>query len=245
MADRTGQAVPDAEALIRDGLVQVDRVVVTNPDSFVETSAAIVVGSPPVLKGQRKLRAALDALRCPPPIAGRTALDVGAAHGGFTTELLERGAGKVYAVDVGVGSLLGSLRQDSRVHNLEGVNAGSLNTALVSDEIDVAVFDVSYSPLAAIVPQVTTALRFSPGAHAIALVKPMFELQLGNLPSATTEFEEAIERAAGGMRECGWIVTEVIASPLAGNRGAKEFVICAARGVPHAGSPFAEPGDTP
>lgn len=229
VADRLGEAPEVADELIRGGLVQVERVVVTNPSSFVEASAAIVVTAAPVLKGQRKLSAALDALARPPEVQARTAVDVGAAHGGFTAELLERGAAKVYAVDAGVGSLLGSLRQDRRVVNLEGVNAGSLSTRLVPDPIDLAVFDVSYTPLAEIVPQVTAALDISPGADALALVKPMFELGRGELPSEAADFAEAVNRATRGLERSGWVVAEVIESPLPGNRGAKEFLICAAR----------------
>lgn len=230
VADRLGEIPEHADEVIQAGLVQVDRVVVTNPNSFVEPSAAIIVSSAPVLKGQRKLSAALDALDRPPSMVGRTAVDIGAAHGGFTAELLKRGASKVYAVDAGVGSLLGSLRQDPRVVNLEGTNAGCLDKSVVPEPVQTAVFDVSYTPLAEIVPQVTEALEISPDANALALVKPMFELRRGELPSTAAEFSEAVERAAFGLERSGWVVAEVIESPLAGNRGAKEFVISAGRG---------------
>lgn len=108
------------ERLIAEGAVLVDGRIVTNPASLVPVGASIVVRMQRPLRGEAKLRAALAAFDV--PVRGRLALDVGAAAGGFTRVLLEAGGARVYAVDTGHGQLLGSLRQDDRVVNLEGVN---------------------------------------------------------------------------------------------------------------------------
>jgi 23S rRNA (cytidine1920-2'-O)/16S rRNA (cytidine1409-2'-O)-methyltransferase len=106
--------------------------------------------TPQPLAGEAKLRAALAAFA--PAVQGRIALDVGAAAGGFTRVLLEAGARRVYAVDAGFGQLLGSLRQDPRVVNLERTNLGVLDAALVPDPIELVTIDVSYISLASAVP---------------------------------------------------------------------------------------------
>ena len=111
-------------------------------------------------------------------VAGRTALDLGAAAGGFTTALLDAGAARVYAVDVGFGQLLGSLRQDERVINLERTN---LADARIDDVVGIITMDLSYLSIAAAVPQVKVDL--APGTDLVALVKPVFELQLSGLPA--------------------------------------------------------------
>ena len=104
--------VEDPDHAIEAGWVQVDGAVVTNPKSQVLPDARIVVREDRGLKGEAKLAAGLDALGGF-DFAGRTGLDVGASTGGFTTEMLKRGARRVYAVDVGHGQLMGGLRQDA------------------------------------------------------------------------------------------------------------------------------------
>ena len=104
-------------------------------------------------------------------------LDLGAAAGGFTRVLLESGAARVYAVDAGFGQLLGSLRQDPRVVNLEATNVAALDTHLIPEPIEVVTIDVSYLALAAAVAQLDR-ITIVPGADLIGLVKPMFELRL-------------------------------------------------------------------
>jgi 23S rRNA (cytidine1920-2'-O)/16S rRNA (cytidine1409-2'-O)-methyltransferase len=121
--------LPDAEAAIRDGAVDVDGAIVMNPRSRVRSDAVIRVRQPRGLRGAAKLIAALDGFGV--AVAGRAALDLGAATGGFTGVLLRRGARVVYAVDAGFGQLLGSLRQDARVRNLERTNLADLTLELV------------------------------------------------------------------------------------------------------------------
>ena len=215
----------DPIGAIERGEVVVDGVIVTNPNSQVLTDARIVVKEAKGLKGEAKLTAGLDAFKAPVTIHGKVALDVGASTGGFTTELLRRGAARVYAVDVGHGQLMGKLRQDQRVVNLETTNATDLTRAHVPDAVDVMTIDVSYSPLRAILPGVTAALDFSPEAVLVALVKPMFELQAGELPTAKKDLKTALTLAEQGIRGAGWAVEETVESPLRGNSGAVEFFV--------------------
>lgn len=194
---------------------------------LVAHDASIVLRTPQPLAGEAKLRAALAAFG--PPVAGRIALDVGAAAGGFTRVLLEAGAARVYAVDVGFGQLLGSLRQDPRVVNLERTNLGELDTERVPDPIDIVTIDVSYISLARAIPQLEHVV-FAPNADLIALVKPMFELGLAEAPLDDESLAEALRRACAGIEAAGWTVVATIPSPVLGHRGAVELLVHARRG---------------
>jgi 23S rRNA (cytidine1920-2'-O)/16S rRNA (cytidine1409-2'-O)-methyltransferase len=182
-----------------------------------------------VLRGEAKLDAALAAFR--PPVRGRVALDVGAAAGGFTKALLAAGAARVYAVDVGYGQLLGSLRQDPRVVNLEATNLGELDSRRVPEPVELVTIDLSYLALARAVPQLAQ-VEIAPGADLIALVKPMFELGLGSPPSDPRELAEAVSRAVDGIEAAGWSVLETLESPIRGSQGAIEYFAHARAGHP-------------
>jgi 23S rRNA (cytidine1920-2'-O)/16S rRNA (cytidine1409-2'-O)-methyltransferase len=212
----------DAVRAIAAGEIRVDGVIVTNPRANVAADAGVVFAPQRALKGEQKLAAALDAFATPVALEGRTALDVGASTGGFTTELLKRGCRKVYAVDAGHGQLRGTLRQDVRVVNLEATNAADLSAVIVPDEIEVVTVDVSYTPLAVIVPQVTERVCFAEDATLLALVKPMFELQLGELPTTEKQLDDAALLATDGIHGAGWMIEEVITSAVTGNHGAVE-----------------------
>jgi 23S rRNA (cytidine1920-2'-O)/16S rRNA (cytidine1409-2'-O)-methyltransferase len=220
--------VDHVEEAILGGRVRVDGVVRTNPAARVRPGAAVLVSGPIVLRGEAKLRAALAAFDV--PVAGRVALDVGAAAGGFTRVLLEAGAARVYAVDAGHGQLLGSLRQDPRVVNLEATNLGALSVEAVPEPVDVFTVDVSYLSLTLAVPQLAR-VEIAPAADLIALVKPMFELRLGAPPAEEELLEEARRRAVAGIGAAGWEVTGSILSPVSGARGAREFLVHARRGA--------------
>ncbi len=198
----------------------------TNPAMQVARDASVVLRTPQPLAGEAKLRAALAAFA--PPIAGRVALDVGAAAGGFTRVLLEAGARRVYAVDAGFGQLLGSLRQDARVVNLERTNLGALDRTLVPDVIDVVTIDVSYISLASAVPQLGE-LAFAPDCDLVALVKPMFELALPEAPTDEATLARALRLATVGIEQAGWSVIASMASPVRGHHGAKELLVHARR----------------
>lgn len=193
---------------------------------LVARDASVVLRTPQPLAGEAKLRAALDAFG--PAVEDCIAIDVGAAAGGFTRVLLAAGAKRVYAVDAGFGQLLGSLRQDPRVINLEHTNLGELDTTLVPDVIDLVTIDVSYISLARAIPQLAQ-LAISPAAELIALVKPMFELALAGAPHDAALLAEAVRRATAGIEEAGWVVVAVIDSPVRGHHGAKELLLHARR----------------
>jgi 23S rRNA (cytidine1920-2'-O)/16S rRNA (cytidine1409-2'-O)-methyltransferase len=217
----------DPASVIVSGPVLVDGRIVTNPRSLVSHDASIVVRAPTVLRGETKLRAALAAFDV--SVAGRTALDLGAAAGGFTRALLHAGARRVYAVDVGHGQLLGSLRQDPRVATLEATNAASLDRRHVPEVVDLITVDLSYLAVAAVVRQLGGVV-LAADADLIALVKPMFELGLASPPHEPTVLLRALERAAGGVEAAGWRVVTHMTSPVLGGRGAIEVLLHARRG---------------
>lgn len=229
LADLVRSAHPeldDAEAAIRGGAVQVDGAIVVNPRSRVRRDAVIKVSQPRALRGARKLSAALDHFGIAVP--GRAALDLGAASGGFTSVLVERGAALVYAVDVGYGLLLGSLRQNPRVRNLERTNLADLTAGIVGDRIDLMTADLSYLSVAQAIGQVE-AVEFADDADLIALVKPMFELGLGALPTDAGQLDDAVRRAVAGVQRFPWSVQGVMPSPVSGAHGAVEFLLHAVR----------------
>lgn len=175
------------------------------------------------LHGVGKLGFALD--RFGVVVDGRVAFDCGASTGGFTQALLDAGAARVYAVDVGYGQLLGSLRQSDRVVMMERTNIAD---ARVDDPIDVVTLDLSYLSLAKALPQL--AIPLADGAELLALVKPMFELRLGKLPDdQAAALPEAIRLAIDAATSAGWTVAGSAESPIIGRGGALEGWIYARR----------------
>jgi 23S rRNA (cytidine1920-2'-O)/16S rRNA (cytidine1409-2'-O)-methyltransferase len=225
VAERFPELDDPAEA-IGEGQVLVNGMPVRNQASRVRRGSSISLRADQQLRGSIKLGAALDRFRV--SVTGKTALDLGAAAGGFTHVLLTRGATRVYAVDVGHGQLLGSLRQDPRVVNLEATNLAQLSRRLVPDPADVVTVDLSNLALARAAPQLDHDI-LSADAHLVALVKPMFELGLPRLPTSPAELEKAIERAAAGVEEAGWHVLDRMRSPVLGANGAVEFFLHADR----------------
>ncbi|HEY2745182.1 MAG TPA: SAM-dependent methyltransferase, partial [Polyangia bacterium] len=152
--------VGDGEALVARGRVRVGGRPIVNPRALVPRHEPLVVDEDAILRGTLKLRAALA--RFAPPVAGRVCLDVGAAAGGFTTALLEAGARRVYAVDVGHGQLVGRLRQDARVVVCERTNLADL-ADVVAEPIALVSVDLSYLSLARAAPQLAQ-IPLCPGA---------------------------------------------------------------------------------
>jgi 23S rRNA (cytidine1920-2'-O)/16S rRNA (cytidine1409-2'-O)-methyltransferase len=216
----------DVDALIAGGDVVVDGSVQTNPAGRVRAGASIVVRPPRTLRGLTKLRGALAAFAV--PVEGRVALDAGASAGGFVQALLEAGARRVYAVEVGHGHLLGSLRQDPRVVNLERTNISDLDRRRVPDPVDVVSLDLGFLALAVGVPQLDR-IDTAPGADLLALVKPMSELGLGDPPTEAAAVREACERASAGIAAAGWVVAGAVESPIRGSGGAVEWFVHARR----------------
>jgi 23S rRNA (cytidine1920-2'-O)/16S rRNA (cytidine1409-2'-O)-methyltransferase len=223
LAVRHPDATADAIAL---GRVLVDGRVITNPNARVRHDASIRLAHEHRLRGDIKLSHCLDTLGI--AVSGRVALDVGASAGGFTTALLERGALRVYAVDAGVGQLLGSLRVDPRVGNLEGCNLGDLRPAMLDRAIDIVVMDLSYLPLADALPQLDW-LPLQPDADMVLLVKPTFELRRGRMAASDDDLRAAFESARAAVARSGWLVVGTSEAPRTGRRGARELFLHARR----------------
>jgi 23S rRNA (cytidine1920-2'-O)/16S rRNA (cytidine1409-2'-O)-methyltransferase len=226
--------IADPVAAIASRRLTVGGRIVTSTRSLVPADAAVTLRPSRPLRGEDKLRVALDAFGVEVP--GRTCLDVGASAGGFTRVLLERGAIKVIAVDAGHGQLRGFLRVHSRVLSLERTNLSELGRAVPRCwDVDLITMDLSYLSVAEAVPQLE-ALRVSPDADLIALVKPMFELHLSAPPTEERQLRSALERARRGVERQGrWAVAATMTSPVTGTRGAREWLLHARRTDPAPG----------
>jgi 23S rRNA (cytidine1920-2'-O)/16S rRNA (cytidine1409-2'-O)-methyltransferase len=202
------------------------------PGDSVDPASTIDVEErdPYVSRGGHKLAAALHAFDI--DARGITALDVGASTGGFTDVLLQRGARRVYALDVGRGQLAESLRRDDRVTSLERTNARALTATTLPEPIDLAVIDVSFISLDKVLGPVQATL--AQGAHIVALVKPQFEAGKGRTDRGVVKdpaiHREVLERVAEHARTLGLGTRDVIASPLLGPEGNKEFLVHLAEG---------------
>ena len=192
-----------------------------------ETTIALTERDPYVSRGGHKLAAALDAFGIDP--GGRICLDAGASTGGFTDVLLQRGAARVYAVDVGRGQLAESLRQDARVVSLERTNARSLTASSLPEPIDLAVIDVSFISLGLVLGPIASTLRPGPNAPIVALAKPQFEAGRGRTDHGVVR-DPAIHREVLGKivavaQGLGLGARDVIASPILGPEGNREFLL--------------------
>jgi streptomycin 6-kinase len=218
---------PDVDpSAIPDGRVLVDGRVLTSPVARVRHDAALRVLPERRLRGDIKLSHALDRLGV--DVAGRLAVDVGAGAGGFTTALLDRGARRVYAVDAGVGQLLGRLRSDPRVVNLERHNLAAIDTTVVPEVVELVTVDLSYLAVADAVPQLEQ-LDLDADADLVALVKPTFELRRSALASSPQEIAAAVRLAAEATQRAGWTILGQCAAPATGQRGAREVFLHARR----------------
>ena len=207
-----------AQALIRAGQVWVDGHPVTKPGAQVEADAEVRIegeGMPYVGRGGLKLEAALDAFSV--KVEGRICADLGASTGGFTDCLLQRGAARVYAVDVGHGQLAPSLREDARVEVMERTNVRHLKA--LPQAPDLIVGDLSFISLVKVLPAVSRLV--APGGHAILLIKPQFEVGKGKLgkggvvrdPAARAT---AISQVSAAAEAHGATVHGTIPSPVTG-----------------------------
>jgi 23S rRNA (cytidine1920-2'-O)/16S rRNA (cytidine1409-2'-O)-methyltransferase len=224
-----------ARDAIRRGHVQVDGRRADKPSATVGPAAAIVISDPAagyVSRGALKLVAALDYFGYDP--TGRIALDIGASAGGFTQVLIERGAARVLAIDVGHGQLDARIAADPRVVAREGLNARDLAATDIAGPVDAIVADVSFISLKLALPP-ALALASS-GAWGVFLVKPQFEVGRADLGKrGVVRDAQAARRAADAIAawlagQPGWRVDGLIESPIAGGTGNREFLIGGRRG---------------
>jgi 23S rRNA (cytidine1920-2'-O)/16S rRNA (cytidine1409-2'-O)-methyltransferase len=220
-----------AQALILAGKVRVgdgDSARLDHkPGDTIDPATTLEVAQPEpyVSRGGHKLAAALDAFGIDP--SGVAALDVGASTGGFTDVLLQRGARRVYALDVGRGQLADRLRRDERVTSMERTNARTLTASTLPEPIGIAVIDVSFISLDKVLGPVAAAL--GPGAPIVALVKPQFEAGKGRTDRGVVRdpavHREVLERVVGAAAQLGLGTRAVIASPILGPEGNREFLV--------------------
>jgi 23S rRNA (cytidine1920-2'-O)/16S rRNA (cytidine1409-2'-O)-methyltransferase len=220
-----------AQALILAGLVFSGERKIDKAGQALAADAPLEVRGrehPWVSRGGVKLAHALD--RFGWDVAGAVALDVGSSTGGFTDVLLQRGAAKVFAVDVGTNQLAWKLRQDPRVAVHEKTNARYLTDEIVTQPPDVVVCDASFISLAKVLEKALDLAR--PGARLIALVKPQFEAGREEVGKGGVVRDPAVharvcDAAAEWVRSKGWEVVGVTESPITGPEGNVEFLLAA------------------
>jgi 23S rRNA (cytidine1920-2'-O)/16S rRNA (cytidine1409-2'-O)-methyltransferase len=220
-----------AQAAIDAGLVTADEKVVLKPSEQIPTDAKLQASAahPYVSRGGVKLAAALDHFGFDPK--GRICLDVGASTGGFTQVLLDRGARRIYAVDVGTDQLHKSLRARLEIISLDGTDIRQLSPESLDEPPDLVSIDVSFISLKLALPSAVGLAR-SP-AQLVALIKPQFEAGPGAVKKGIVR-DGALHQAicddiARLVTSLGWRVLGVIPSPILGGDGNAEFLLGAIR----------------
>jgi 23S rRNA (cytidine1920-2'-O)/16S rRNA (cytidine1409-2'-O)-methyltransferase len=219
-----------ARAVLMAGEIRVDGAPVTRPAALISETANIEVLQRPayVSRGGDKLAHALQ--RFDMDVTGLTCLDVGASTGGFTDCLLQKGATKVYAVDVGYGELAYKLRQDERVVVMERINARDLTP--LPEQCDLAVFDVSFIGLEKVIPAVLRSLK--PDARLVTLLKPQFQARREEVGKKGVVKDHQVHAAVVG-RFIDWTssnglrLIDLTLSPVIGPAGNREFLVYLAR----------------
>lgn len=220
-----------AQEAIAAGLVRADGRPIRKASDPIAAEAAIEAQSPYpwVSRGGIKLAAALDAFGFDP--AGRVCLDIGASTGGFTEVLLDRGAAHVFAVDVGRDQLHARLRADPRVTSWEGTDARTLAKTSFNRLIGVVTCDVSFISLRLVLPAVLPLA--ASGALLAALIKPQFEAGPAHVIKGIVKDEAIRHRAAETIvalvKDAGWTIAGLIASPIEGGDGNHEYLVGAIR----------------
>ena len=218
-----------ASALITSGNVLVDGIPRDKPGSLVSPEAAIEIkgkGLPYVSRGGLKLEAALQATGM--DVSGMVCLDVGASTGGFTDCLLQNGAKKVYAVDVGYGQLAWALRTDPRVTAIERTNIRHMPREKLATPVDLVTIDTSFISLKLVVPAVLKFIREK--AAIFALIKPQFEVGKGQVgKGGVVRDESRHKQVIAGLkiffRDSGLVTEAVVPSPILGPKGNREFMV--------------------
>jgi 23S rRNA (cytidine1920-2'-O)/16S rRNA (cytidine1409-2'-O)-methyltransferase len=217
-----------AARMILAGEARVNGVMVDKPAKAVSAEATIDIvshGSRFVSRGGDKLVAALEACGIDP--RGLACLDVGCSTGGFTDCLLQRGATRVYAVDVGYGQFDWRLRQDPRVVLIERTNIRYIERSAVPELIALTVIDVSFISLTNVLPSILPFL--APNARVIALVKPQFEVGKGQVGRGgivrdETQRQDVLQRIVRHADELGLRVMQTLDCPVKGKKGNHEML---------------------
>ena len=216
-----------AQAVIMAGNVRVGETVVTKPGTMVDVSAEITLKetNPYVSRGGLKLKAALDYFKVSP--AGRVCMDIGASTGGFTDCMLQHGAQKVYALDVGHGQLHYRLRNDPRVVNMEGINFRYFSCQTLKEKVEFVTIDVSFISLEKILPVATACV--SSGGEILAMVKPQFEADPGETKKGVVKDEKVRQRTIDKIKICakvsGLEFLDEMESPVKGPEGNREHFL--------------------
>ncbi|MEQ1949678.1 MAG: TlyA family RNA methyltransferase [Bryobacteraceae bacterium] len=220
-----------AQALILAGSVLVNGQKAQKPGHSVPADASIEIleRMPYVSRGGYKLAAALDQFHI--DVTGKVCIDVGASTGGFTDCLLQRGAAKVWAIDVGHGQIDWKLRNDPRVVVREGVNARFLQPADFPERFDLATCDASFISTTILIPAIVPLL--APHGEMILLVKPQFEVERhqvgkGGIVREPELHQAACDRIRAAVEQHGFRAT-IIDSPILGAEGNREFLLYASR----------------
>jgi len=218
-----------AQALIMAGKVLVDNLRVDKPGTVVSEEAVIDLKGediPYVSRGGLKLESALQGFDI--SVEGLICLDVGASTGGFTDCLLQSGASKVYAVDVGYGQLAWKLRQDTRVIVIERTNIRYLAEDALPQKIDLVTIDTSFISLKLVVPAVLKFMKEN--ARILALIKPQFEVGKGKVGKGgvvrdSMLHDEVIRSLSSFFTKLNLSKQSIVPSPVLGPKGNKEFII--------------------
>jgi 23S rRNA (cytidine1920-2'-O)/16S rRNA (cytidine1409-2'-O)-methyltransferase len=218
-----------AQRAIMAGAVMIGTRIAAKPSERLDAEAAITVkpSQKYVSRGALKLESALDFFHV--DVSGKTAMDIGASTGGFTDCLLQHGAAKVYAVDVGQGQLDWKLRNDPRVIVLEKVNARALSSEHIPEAVDICVIDVSFISLTLILPNAFNLLTAT--GVILALIKPQFELQRSEVGKGGIVRDEGLHRKAQDkivafVTHLGQVVSGTVPSAIKGADGNQEFFVC-------------------
>ena len=220
-----------AQALIMAGEVRLNGQKASKPGQMAAPDAILeVLARPPyVSRGGLKLAGALQHFAI--GVGGKICLDIGSSTGGFTDALLQAGACRVHAVDVGAGQLAWSLRTDPRVCLHEGINARELQFADIGEPVDFLACDVSFISVTLILPAAVPLLQ--PAGQMVILIKPQFEVGKGQVGKGGIVrdprlHQAACERVTGAVQKFGF-ETSIMDSPILGAEGNREFLLYAHR----------------
>jgi 23S rRNA (cytidine1920-2'-O)/16S rRNA (cytidine1409-2'-O)-methyltransferase len=219
-----------AQRAVMAGEVRIGEQVAQKPSLLVEPDATIFTSAGPrfVGRGGLKLEGALEHFAI--DVRDQIAVDIGASTGGFTDCLLQHGARKVYAIDVGHGQLAWKIRSDPRVTVLEKTNARVSSPSLIGEKADICVIDVSFISLTLILPNAFELV--TPTGIVLALIKPQFELERadvgrGGIVRDASLHQKAQHKIASFVESSGNEVVGIVSSPITGTDGNQEFFLCA------------------